>query len=122
MRISDWSSDVCSSDLLREEGEKKYTLDGEYRDTRGNQVYGYQLLGPLLHSVDSHYLLTEVGDGMLEFETTFAHENGGHLPWNIRMVDGEPASVTRLTSSFATERSEEHTSELQSLLSHSYAL
>src|SRR3546814_15788397 len=57
---------------LREEGEKKYTLDGEYRDTRGNQVYGYQLLGPLLPSGDSHSPPTESGAGMHAFAPTFA--------------------------------------------------
>src|SRR3546814_13276280 len=77
---------------LREAGATKYTLDGEYRDTRGNQVYGYQLLGPSLHSADPHYIPTEVAVGMLEFETPFAHANGGNAHWHIRMVDGGAAS------------------------------
>ena len=61
--------------------------DGDHR----HRMYGYQLLAPLLHSTDSRYLLTEVGDGMLEFETDFATEHGA-LPWSFPIMseDGVP--------------------------------
>src|SRR3546814_11214027 len=77
---------------LREEGEKKYTLDGEYRDTRGNQVYGYQLLGPLLHSVDPHSLITQIVDGTHAFETHVSHDNVCPRPQNHTLAHGEPAT------------------------------
>ena len=56
--------------------------DGRYT----HQMYGYQLIAPLLHSADSGYLLNEVGDGMLTFETSFARENGA-LPWSFPIMD-----------------------------------
>ena len=62
-------------------------LDGDYR----HRMYGYQLLAPMLHSADSRYLLTEVGDGMLRFETDCAREHGA-LPWSFPIMgeDGVP--------------------------------
>ena len=58
--------------------------DGQYT----HQMYGYQLLAPLLHSADSGYLLNEVGDGMLTFETDFTKENGAP-PWSFPIVDDD---------------------------------
>ena len=58
--------------------------DGQYQ----HQMYGYQLLAPMLHSADSGYLLNEVGDGMLRFETDFTRENGAP-PWNFPIVDDD---------------------------------
>ncbi|MEU0316612.1 WXG100 family type VII secretion target [Nocardioides sp. NPDC006273] len=52
-----------------------------------NKAYGYQVLAPLLRSADSGYLLNEVGDGMLDFETRFARDNGGASPWNFPITD-----------------------------------
>lgn len=52
-----------------------------------HRVFGYQLLAPLLHDADSHYLLTEVGDGMITFETEYAEEHGT-IPWGPVYEDG----------------------------------
>src|SRR3546814_15446285 len=38
MRIRDWSSDVCSSDLLRAEDERGGEVDGLFRDHRDDQI------------------------------------------------------------------------------------
>ncbi|MET1058562.1 MAG: DUF6571 family protein [Nocardioides sp.] len=56
--------------------------DGDYT----HKMYGYQLIAPLLHSADSGYLLNEVGDGMLKFETDFAKEHGA-LPWSFPIMN-----------------------------------
>src|SRR3546814_3880062 len=76
LRISDWSSDVCSSDLA-----------GENKDRYGHQAGGDQ-------KVDEPEALA-------------------NCMWNAEI---DPGSVREL------ERSEEHTSELQSLMRISYAV
>src|SRR3546814_2201286 len=78
MRISDWSSDVCSSDLP----------SGKFGDQRQALVIG----GPQLRRVD---------DG-------------------IQVAGHRPRAPKRFRRVF--QRSEEHTSELQSLMRISYAV
>src|SRR3546814_20421443 len=44
MRISDWSSDVCSSDLMRQAGgawTKAVNVRSEVRETYANLLYAY---------------------------------------------------------------------------------
>src|SRR3546814_6786698 len=91
MRISDWSSDVCSSDLLRR---------------RGHQVrhdVSHKLLNGVARSQTSHSLFgRRIGPG-----------------------DRSPGPISRLGRRQArgpAGRSEEHTSELQSLMRISYAV
>src|SRR3546814_5788474 len=128
MRISDWSSDVCSSDLTitREIGEHR-------RKTGTLRVLG-SILEPL-HAVEGR------GDQSIE---------GGDVMFvvHVRILDskaiGRPGfSVVSPTAQFAESaegrsappcwsccsmigtplpRSEEHTSELQSLMRISYAV
>src|SRR3546814_3535996 len=88
MRISYWSSDVCSSDLrLRARAVEKLTA-------------AYRALGS-----EAEY------DAGRELETA---------------IDEATASATQLGTALGigpvTERSEEHTSELQSLMRISYAV
>lgn len=64
------------------------------------KAYGFQMLGPLMRSVDNSYLLNEVGDGMLDFETKFARENGGHSPWNFPIMDDDGRIVGGYTDRF----------------------
>ncbi|MER7608818.1 WXG100 family type VII secretion target [Nocardioides sp. NPDC127503] len=52
-----------------------------------NKAYGFQVLGPLLRSAESGYLLNEVGTGMLDFEGRFAREHGGASPWSFPIMD-----------------------------------
>src|SRR3546814_3040903 len=95
MRISDWSSDVCSSDLVREPpGESRLTFSGiSIIDPRllDGQTDGTFSLVPLLRAA--------ARDGHVSAE----HYRG-------------------LWSDVGTPRSEEHTSELQSLMRNSYAV
>src|SRR3546814_5031196 len=90
MRISDWSSDVCSSDLLvlRIQTGMQAHPSGKFGDQRQALVIG----GPQLRRVD---------DG-------------------IQVAGHRPRAPKRFRRVF--QRSEEHTSELQSLMRISYAV
>src|SRR3546814_7195839 len=99
MRISDWSSDVCSSDLAVE------------RDRR---------CLPALAELDAAFpgqLRVLSGDAM-EVDARAEAGEGAHvianLPYNV--------GTALLIGWLSAERSEEHTSELQSLMRISYAV
>src|SRR3546814_7702492 len=110
MRISDWSSDVCSSDLAAGEAvasDRARAVDGQQRRrggvgragvdrARGGQV-ALTLIEASVDQVDG--LAPDVGVGLVE---------GAGLP----LVD----------QTLGVFRSEEHTSELQSLMRISYAV
>src|SRR3546814_2873921 len=111
MRISDWSSDVCSSDLE----DVGFPLAGELVRHRAAVDQEFALLGcGLLHIRDRRIMRQATG------------ANHQHAP--IEAVDPLTYHVTE--SSAALEaclrrcdtRSEEHTSELQSLMRISYAV
>src|SRR3546814_10474299 len=99
MRISDWSSDVCSSDL-RSQGACTFQV----RSRRGEWGRKIGLPGSL--------------------------RSGGDQTWHVsrrRQVDraaiGPAAFAGRIgESDLEDQRSEEHTSELQSLMRISYAV
>lgn len=68
------------------QGDDRIMMHGLTNHYGTHQMYGYQLMAPLLHSVDNGYLLNEVGDGMLTFETTYEREHGV-TPWSMPMYD-----------------------------------
>src|SRR3546814_6013374 len=88
MRISDWSSDVCSSDLV------------------GLQAVCEHFIGKLL------CLLASPSEH--RFENRRGRQEDLSTP---EFVDNNPCHLAR-----ADDRSEEHTSELQSLMRISYAV
>src|SRR3546814_1835067 len=116
MRISDWSSDVCSSDLLQEEKKSK-TEAGfspnfklikprEIKKFLDEYVIGQDEAKKIISvAVYNHY--KRLMQRKLESDVTIEKSN-------IIMV-GE-------TGTGKTYRSEEHTSELQSLMRTSYAV
>src|SRR3546814_4869419 len=108
MRISDWSSDVCSSDLLAELA----------RPTPDRLLVAAQALREGL-SVEEIHAVTKYDPWFLErIEEIIEAEQGvcdGGLP-----QDAE--GLRRLKSMGFSDRSEEHTSELQSLMRISYAV
>src|SRR3546814_1400860 len=113
MRISDWSSDVCSSDLLSEQlfqAAPGYVSSGKRPDE----------LTSLLHprTIDA---ITKTPDAELRFDyPAYAHQL---RTWELlRNADPQSVLVSSGTGSGKTERSEEHTSELQSLMRISYAV
>src|SRR3546814_7492498 len=98
MRISDWSSDLCSSDLFVQEL------------TRGTD----QLVDRLDHVDGNADCSRLIGDG-----------SRNRLPDPPRGVSAElipPAILKFIDRLHQADRSEEHTSELQSLMRISYAV
>src|SRR3546814_2004938 len=110
MRISDWSSDVCSSDLLFVD-----VLDVALALVLGDGV---------AHVVDVEaQRLGEVVEA-LELQARQGLDHGGHssrFRWTKGELCAQPAG-RRKGLRLLDERSEEHTSELQSLMSSSYAV
>src|SRR3546814_6045420 len=93
MRISDWSADVCSSDL---DGLDHRVVLGKDADLAGRvlQVKQHRFLGN--------------------------REDLAHFPCGLAAC--RPQQAVALTIREAHARSEEHTSELQSLMRISYAV
>src|SRR3546814_9145088 len=122
MRISDWSSDVCSSDLsyAKKTLQKDYkTLDEFLR--RWGEAEKKQVIIEELESlgVSLDGLRDEVknGDAFSAFDL-LCHVAYGQPP----LTRKERAEQVKKRNYFAKfERSEEHTSELQSLMRISYA-
>src|SRR3546814_9158286 len=109
MRISDWSSDVCSSDLCRTAG-CGYTAARQGRSReRAAQQRGLpmQMIGRLLPRVLACGLLVGfvAGCGVNDIPT---YDEAVKATW--AQVENQ------------YKRSEEHTSELQSLMRNSYAV
>src|SRR3546814_2226798 len=112
MRISDWSSDVCSSDLRASTGG-----------------------GPLSYVVGAYYLTQEYDIAIGQFGTVFGAPGAGSTLFAgqrakaaavFGQVDYEVLPGLTLTAggrySYDKKRAEEHTSELQSLMRISYAV
>src|SRR3546814_5650356 len=107
MRISDWSSDVCSSDLIKKT-DKKATYDWDKGVATWSGDVKPERAGPVkLQPGDVDALLLNL---------ELARDVQAGEPLDYRMVDdGRVKSMTY-------KRSEEHTSELQSLMRNSYAV
>src|SRR3546814_7680725 len=118
MRISDWSSDVCSSDLLGERVVRPGIVVERHCAAIGREVVGAQ---PILANDDG------VGRNRADLldET---REVEGDLGIGRPVVSDGGCDGLRLAESvdlhhpWHDRRSEEHTSELQSLMRISYAV
>src|SRR3546814_10339084 len=110
MRISDWSSDVCSSDLLaRLFGRRRDLHIGRLGDRKGRSGVRHRRSGNQrrCHQASNKKLQTHV-------EHPFRETSWTSLPLSLRPCK---KIVVR-----AHGRSEAHTSELQSLMRTSYAV
>src|SRR3546814_3232826 len=116
MRISDWSSDVCSSDLSQHLGQARQR---RYRDVeravdRGLAVDVGDAAGEAAAAAD------EIGNRQL------THHQPALLQRGVQpeTLERQPAvgELTHPQVEVCIERSEEHTSELQSLMRISYAV
>src|SRR3546814_9233523 len=131
MRISDWSSDVCSSDLVDRLGEafvgpedqRKRVLEDEGHLFRqiGDRCVGGQAQREVRHDVAQ--MVAAARDLRLAAAVVIGGTDAQADPW----VAGQRTQVTHdgRRPEGATElrkRSEEHTSELQSLMRISYAV
>src|SRR3546814_1657225 len=145
MRISDWSSDVCSSDLPRV-GEKnswnagQSSLPFEEAEPKGSRVSGRRNCHPKLTGVWFRaceiakwaILLGASGKSSIleQAKMRQGSNSGGRRPrgrTNRKQHGGGGGggggqSRTHTFDSSGPERSEEHTSELQSLMRNSYAV
>src|SRR3546814_3345987 len=101
MRISDWSSDVCSSDLESAPRERRFRGGHAGSLIHARPVGGRGVSGPLGQRPDVAHQMKKQFAGLLEVH---------HVR---RMFEPEEA---------LGRRSEEHTSELQSLMRISYAV
>src|SRR3546814_6484599 len=110
MRISDWSSDVCSSDLgeflkAGSAGSIKFKLwEGDISDPiNDNRFIGmFEIKG------------TDFDDGVIAA--------GAELICEYEVLDSGNIVLEVSVPSISGSRSEEHTSELQSLMRISYAV
>src|SRR3546814_13537495 len=133
MRISDWSSDVCSSDLRLHEPASMSTLIGS--------LWWFVIsLGLLVtfHEFGHYWVARRNGVKVLRFSVGF-----GRALWSRRGRDGTEYVIAaiplggsvkmlaereadvdpaELDQAFHRKRSEEHTSELQSLMRIAYAV
>src|SRR3546814_9001587 len=109
MRISDWSSDVCSSDL------REFIAVG--RDDRAHAGGAVRQAGAL------EAIARDIGDGARADIDVHVQEHAVHVDARLAglhifgFAEGQPVPVERIAG-----RSEEHTSELQSLMRISYAV
>src|SRR3546814_8396166 len=118
MRISDWSSDVCSSDLAILARE----IDDQARETQDLDVL--QFADHLANQLDTlvECELRVLGDVAADRDDQFRVHLRRTLD-DVEVTEGdwiEGAAVNR--GDRHAIRSEEHTSELQSLLRISYAV
>src|SRR3546814_8984754 len=103
MRISDWSSDVCSSDLL------PCAVDATTGKDQGDDAVATNV------RINGQRLW----DSLMEMAKIGATEKGGNCRLALSDLDREARD---LFVRWCKERSEEHTSELQSLMRISYAV
>src|SRR3546814_7439622 len=121
MRISDWSSDVCSSDLLLDEPFSN--LDTETRQRLAGELRG------LLRASGATVLMVthDQGEAFAMADHVGVMDGGRILQWDTPAgLYARPAH--RYVAGFVGRgalvpaRSDEHTSELQSLMRLSYAV
>src|SRR3546814_8869784 len=107
MRISDWISDVCSSELARCRPASE-TRDGAQRT---NHPIGQRSGEPLSANYRANHRPTGRGTGSLG--SALGHRHG---------IDWHAVQCRQRSPIQRNQRSEEHTSELQSLMRISYAV
>src|SRR3546814_3683935 len=121
MRISDWSSDVCSSDLgtptcrirstVRSVSTHRSAVPSSTNEIRSTKPGDSQMAEAfIIDAVRTPRGIGKVGKGAL------AHMHPQHLAATVlKAIHERNGFDTR-------DRSEEHTSELQSLMRNSYAV
>src|SRR3546814_2382754 len=117
MRISDWSSDVCSSDLLNVMvhsagvGVLKNVEDITVEEW--HFVHNVNLHGPFLGIKHGLPRMRAHAPGSIVIISSVSGIIAGH---NMSAYNTSKAAARMLAKTTALHRSEEHTSELQSLM------
>src|SRR3546814_3902708 len=113
MRISDWSSDVCSSDLsVVNEPSASSALKSTWQGSVAAGMPWISRWKPALFAASLHNAFATSGRGLLTAtESRRVLSSMAHTRWGVL-----PAAVSN------AHRSEEHPSELQSLMRISYAV
>src|SRR3546814_1516176 len=128
MRISDWSSDVCSSDLAADQGQA--LVEGvDYRPGRARRSRGARGESPSGERPENAVQLSEQGalwhrlglDGCRR-SLLFGGSPIYARSAAVRPAAGREPAGPDQARQHAQRRSEEHTSELQSLMRTSYAV
>src|SRR3546814_3724307 len=114
MRISDWSSDVCSSDLVRIallEADVALPVVRDFIENITEKAVGQNVLKSV---TPGQQVVKIVNDGLTEMLGSETSE---------LMIDVTPPAIVMMVGLQGSgKRSEEHTSELQSLMRNSYAV
>src|SRR3546814_10717635 len=123
MRISDWSSDVCSSDLEKTKrqghGESNRTSQKGTSSVAAACGEGLSMLAPPPAPL-SPFTLCET-HGIFELPGCRVRRSSAELEWSSLFLSEQDEAPFSAEVN-ATNRSEEHTSELQSLMRISYAV
>src|SRR3546814_10850552 len=145
MRISDWSSDVCSSDLRSEpmsdeDGRPVFSQEAlEMRDKLVEQLCALPVVGSALDHIIGHFGTDAVAEvtgrsrrividahGRQRIESrsprTNLAETDAFMRNEKKILIFSDAGGTGRSYHASLTRSEEHTSELQSLMRISYAV
>src|SRR3546814_5620164 len=119
MRISDWSSDVCSSDLPEE--TLTQGLHGSLRDPRRKVTDAWRR-GLKELTAKTPGLI--IGQPTIDLAAATHALFTARIQWAIASDDNSPGQALKRDSIKTNHwyRSEEHTSELQSLMSTQYAV
>src|SRR3546814_6740372 len=123
MRISDWSSDVCSSDLAGVLGVPGMNYSTLLQRSVDFDTYAAFLYASYQNSLDQAMVLSLI---QMLWDRSEANGYAAHLRADNPLPNTSPKRVL-LHPSFGDHpvsmyRSEEHTSELQSLMRISYAV
>src|SRR3546814_7701155 len=133
MRISDWSSDVCSSDLFVDQSDEESTNAAVDAGVSAYIVDGFkkERIKPILDlAVRRFQAFSKLQEELAEARNLLAErktiDRAKAILMKRRGID-EPAAYALLRSHAMQSnrrivRSEEHTSELQSLMRISYAV
>src|SRR3546814_7137265 len=120
MRISDWSSDVCSSDLIRAPSSGRISRK---LVTEGNLVNENSTLLTTIVQLDPIYFYFDIDERSYLSYQRLAMKSGGSssldgksLDIAVQLTDEDDFLHKGKLDFTDNRRSEEHTSELQSLM------
>src|SRR3546814_4218637 len=122
MRISDWSSDVCSSDLILVNNAGVATTKSalDVSETEWDQVVDTNLKGAWLmaQAVAGHMVRLGHGGSIVNMASVLGLAAAAQIPAYCASKGG---LVTLARALAVAWRSEEHTSQLPSLMCNSYS-